>query len=163
DSIGAALHRLAGVALLNRASIASATTSGRSRGMKWPTPGTTCRSAPAGKSAISPSRRRARSTPSSPPCNTTVGTVIGSRRARRRARVLHVVAADRHEGPHALGREEGGDARGATAPVVAGQSHAGEAEGVHEVEQVLADRRLLRHPRRGGIEKARRPVPAQVG
>ena len=84
------------------------------------------------------------------------------RRRRRRPHVLHVVAADGDQRAHALGGEERGDARGPAAPVVAREAGRREAERAHEVEQVLADRGLLRHPRLGGVEEARRPVAAQV-
>src|SRR3989440_8438279 len=63
-------------------SSASATACGFSRGMKWPQPGTTRSSVPAGKSARS-LPLRSRLTASSPPCRMSVGTVIGGRAASR--------------------------------------------------------------------------------
>ena len=73
-----------------------------------------------------------------------------------------MVAADRDQRAHALGRQDRRDARGATAPVVAGQRGRREAERGHELEQVLTDRRLLGHAGLLRIEKSRRPVAAQV-
>src|SRR5207247_417136 len=60
-------------------SSASTTACGFSRGMKWPTPGTTRSSVPGGNSAMSRPTPRARLTASSPPCRMIVGTVIGGR------------------------------------------------------------------------------------
>src|SRR5439155_26812334 len=65
-------------------SSASTTACGFSRGMKWPAPGTTRSSVPAGKSASSlPLRRRL--TASSPPWRIIERTVIGGRVASRRS------------------------------------------------------------------------------
>jgi hypothetical protein len=55
-----------------------------------------------------------------------------------------------------------GDARGAIAPVVARDGKPGQRQRIREVDEVLTDRRLLRHPRSGGISKTRRSVPTQV-
>jgi len=54
------------------------------------------------------------------------------------------------------------DARGAVPPVVAGNREALQLERVGEVDQVLTDRCLLRHPRSRGIAEARRTVAAKV-
>src|SRR5205814_9809323 len=73
-----------------------------------------------------------------------VRALLGDGRGRRRRqRVLHVVTADGDQRADALGSEDGGDAGGAAAPVVAGEARAWDAQGVHEVEQVLADGGLL--------------------
>jgi hypothetical protein len=80
----------------------------------------------------------------------------------RRQRVLDVVAADGDERAHTLGTEDGGDARGAAAPVVAGEGDRGQREGVEEVDEVLGDRRLLGHAWGVHVEEARGPVAPQV-
>ena len=54
------------------------------------------------------------------------------------------------------------DARRAAAPVVAAHGEARQPQRVGEVDDVLADRGLLGHARRGRIEEAGRPVAAQV-
>ena len=90
---------------------------------------------------------------------------LGPRRSGRprRQRVLDVVAADRDERANAFGCQDRRDARRAPAPVVAGERGRPQREGVHELEQVLTDRGLLRHSRRLRIEKARRAVAPQIG
>src|SRR5262249_43934183 len=87
----------------------------------------------------------------------------GRGRTRRGQRVLHVVAADADEGPHARRGEERGDAGGAAAPVVADESDGAEGERVQEIEEVLADGGLLGHARFGGVEEASGAVAAQIG
>src|SRR5262249_58434456 len=64
---------------------ASTTACGFSRGMKWPTPGTTRSSVPAGKSAASRPTPRARVTPASPPARSTRGTRVRGRAGPRPA------------------------------------------------------------------------------
>src|SRR5438552_16450854 len=54
------------------------------------------------------------------------------------------------------------DARGPTASVVPAEPDRPQLECLHEVEQVLTDRGLLRHPWCGRIEEPRGPVAAQV-
>jgi hypothetical protein len=41
-------------------------------------------------------------------------------------------------------------------------SSAVEAQRVHEVGEILSNRRLLRHPRRRKVEEASRPVAAEI-
>ncbi len=92
-----------------------------------------------------------------------VGALLDGRQGPGRPdRVLHVVAADRHQGSHALGGQDADDARSPATPVVAGKRHARQAQRVHEIEEVLANRRLLRHPRRRRVEEARRAISAQI-
>ena len=91
---------------------------------------------------------------------------LGRRRrrgSRRRHGVLHGIAPDGYLRAHPLRVQYGRDARGAVAPVEAGQRHLLQAEGIREVGHVLGDSRLLRHPRGLGIAEARRTVAAQVG
>ena len=59
--------------------------------------------------------------------------------------------------------QRGRDARGAAAPVVAGDGKSIELQRVGKVDEVLADCRLLGHPRSVRVTKARLPVSAQVG
>ena len=86
----------------------------------------------------------------------------GRGRPRRRDRVLNGIAADEHSGAHAIGMKRGGDARRASAPVVTRHGKPREAHRIGEVDEILADRRLLGHSRCGGLTKARRPVSTQV-
>src|SRR5258705_4790548 len=59
--------------------------------------------------------------------------------------------------------ERRGDARGAIAPVVPGNRESRQSKRVGEIDQVLANRRLLRHPWRRGVPKACCATAAKVG
>ena len=76
--------------------------------------------------------------------------VLGMRGLRD---VVDDVPPDAHQGAHALRLERRDDADRPGAPVLADQRHAAEAQGVHQIDQVLAQRRLLgrrgRAPDRG--------------
>ena len=76
--------------------------------------------------------------------------------------VLHRVAADGDLGAHPLRVQDGRDARGPVAPVEPGQRRPLNPQRIGEVDDVLGDRRLLRHARHIGIQEPGRAVAAQV-
>src|SRR5215472_799955 len=77
--------------------------------------------------------------------------------------VLDVVAADRNEAADPVGPQRGDDAGGASAPVIAGEDRALEAERLDQIEEIAPQRRLLARSRGSRIEKPGRAVAAQIG
>src|SRR5688572_1460631 len=74
--------------------------------------------------------------------------------------VLNGVAADEHGGAHAFRVERCGNASRAAAPVVAGDGKSPDLQRIREINNVLADRSLLRQAGRGCVAEARRPIAA---
>ena len=57
---------------------------------------------------------------------------------------------------------DGGDACGPVAPIESSEGHLPESERIGEVDDVLRDRRLFRHPRRRRIAKSRGTVATKI-
>ena len=85
--------------------------------------------------------------------------VLGMRGLRD---VVDDVPPDAHQGAHALRVERRDDADRPGAPVLADQRHAAETQGVHQIDQVLAQRRLLGRPGARRIEEAGGAVAPEV-
>ena len=88
--------------------------------------------------------------------------LLGVRWTLGRGDVLNVVAAGGDQAAHPRWPQRRDDAGGPAAPVVADEVALGQAERIHEVEQILAQGRLLARTRRLRIAKTRRAVAAQI-
>ncbi|KTB63364.1 hypothetical protein AO063_13600 [Pseudomonas fluorescens ICMP 11288] len=77
--------------------------------------------------------------------------------------VLNVVAISRHQPTYALGPQRGDDTRGAATPVKTRQRGLRDVQGIHEIQQILGQRRLLAGAHDLRIDKPRRAIAAQVG
>src|SRR5216683_605094 len=89
--------------------------------------------------------------------------LLGRCRLARGRDVLDVVTRAAHQATHPFGPQGRCDTGGAAAPVVAGQGRSIDAERIHELQQVVAQRRLLARTRRRGRQESRRTVAAQIG
>src|SRR6516225_210267 len=76
--------------------------------------------------------------------------------------VLNVVSVDGYETAHALWPQRRDDARGAPAPVVAGEHGAIDGKCIHQFVQIVAERGLLTRARRRPVKKTRRTKTAQI-
>src|SRR5688572_5335029 len=74
--------------------------------------------------------------------------------------VLNGIAADEDGGAHAIRMERRGNASRAAAPVVTGDGKSPDLQRIGEINNVLADRGLLRHARRGRVAESRRSIAA---
>src|SRR6185437_9061355 len=83
--------------------------------------------------------------------------LLGRRRLSRVRNVLDVVAIAGDERAHARGPQRRDDAGGASAPVVADDHRLADVERIHQLPQVVAERRLLPRPWRLDREEAGRP------
>jgi len=77
--------------------------------------------------------------------------------------VLDVVAVGAHQALDPLRPQRGDDARGAPAPVVAGEGGLGQVQRVHQLQQVPGQCRLLPGAHHLLADKACRAVAPQVG
>src|ERR1044072_1888585 len=77
--------------------------------------------------------------------------------------IEEVGALAAHQAAHTLGLQRGDDAGGTSAPVVARQGGAPDAELLHELHEIVSQRRLLARAQGRCREEARRAVAAQPG
>jgi len=75
---------------------------------------------------------------------------------------MNIVAVDRNKAAHALWPQRRDDARGAPAPVVAGERGAIDGKCIHQFVQIVAERGLLTRARRRPVKKTRRTKTAEI-